>query len=192
VATFYSIVVTGYDAPPKPGETIHVLTTTTVDGADVIEIDDDFNIVEASYGIDADGLPIATLEITNIERRAVNGERLLANAIVSAGRKSSGTGSTVTTLTSSASGTASIIGGEINGTTIGLLDPEAGRFTTLQVDGTADIAVIASGTATDGQVLTADGSGGATWEDVIAAVLNKIVCADGAVVTSGGNVVWQS
>lgn len=58
--------------------------------------------------------------------------------------------------------------------------------------GTFDAANLTSGTATDGYVLTSDGSGGATWEDVIAAVLNKIVCADGAVVTSGGNVVWQS
>lgn len=173
VATFYSIVVTGYDTPPKPGETIHVLTTTTVDGADVIEIDDDFNIVEASYGIDADGLPIATLEITDIERRAVTGDQRVAQAIVSAIRAETNSGnSSVLPAAVSASGTASIIGGEINGTTIGLLDPEAGRFTTLQVDGTADIAVIASGTAAaEHYALLADGSAGSDWDAIDASYL---------------------
>ncbi len=57
---------------------------------------------------------------------------------------------------------------------------------------TFDAANLTSGTAPDGYVLSADGAGASAWEDAVSWVLNKIVCADGAVVTSGGNVVWQN
>ena len=89
IPVFYTARVTGQDALLTAGTTIHVTTTTIVDGEAVYVIDDDFNITEARNYLNDAGMLEAELDLAAIERGIITDTTVLADtvAVPSRGRE---------------------------------------------------------------------------------------------------------
>ncbi len=138
IPVFYTARVTGQDALLTAGTTIHVTTTTIVDGEAVYVIDDDFNITEARNYLNDAGMLEAELDLTAIERGIITDTTVLADTVMRAQR--GGMGYQVLQVTSQigvtpVEGEARIVGGTIDGVQLGLVEPGDAAFTTILNEG---------------------------------------------------------
>lgn len=162
IPLYYTATVTGFSGAIRPGQTLRLLSTTTVDGDDVIVLDEDtsFNIISVKTSIDQGGIPIAEIELSTAERAPQTDARITADAVVYARRAISNT--------SNGSGTTvnNIISADISGLDARLTALEDGHSHSGNTNdgGQFDAANLLSGTATpSGYMLTAGGSATVSW-----------------------------
>jgi hypothetical protein len=86
IPVFYTARVVGQDALIAAGTTIHIVTTTTVNGEAVYVIDDDFNITEARNYLNDAGMLEAELDLAAIERGIITDTTVLADTVMRAQR----------------------------------------------------------------------------------------------------------
>ena len=92
IPVFYTARVAGQDALLTAGTTIHVTTTTIVDGEAVYVIDDDFNITEARNYLNDAGMLEAELDLAAIERGIITDTKVLADTVMRVQRSGMGGG----------------------------------------------------------------------------------------------------
>ena len=90
IADFFTIRVRGLTSLDILGKMIHVKTNTYVNGEAAYVVDDDFNVLSASWSFDDGGELVAELEITSIERQAVSDAQVLANTVMRSARQAGG------------------------------------------------------------------------------------------------------
>jgi hypothetical protein len=186
IADFYTITVAGLTTLFALGQTIHVTTTTTVNGEAAYVIDDDFNVMSAGWSFDDAGELIAVMEISTIEREAASDAQVLAGAVVSAARNAGGaTGASVSTVVTQVSGIASIVGGTADGMVVGGSFPEAGTFTDVTITGVLALPVKPAHTALMGPVSGSDAN--PDFRGIIALDLPGTITADHIGERTGGH-----